>query len=538
MKSFEQWTKEQQAKKKQESQKLSFDEWTRKNQQAAMQQTEKVEDAFFASSTPVLSGPSYKQPLVAPIVSNPKVKNQGNLLSMDVAALKDKRADVDDQIALLEAEKRNWENEKAIWENSQFRGQKWDEADKQIRDIQARIDTLQKSTFSQDVIDEAQSWQKGVQDYRQQETRKKQLLGMNTEESAKYAERLDELKELLPTYENEMDFWPEGSEKHAAAKEEYDKAKAEIEQLEAGYSWDMIDEAVQLQEKAKLEGASQYVGFENMSKYKPTRSGKTQHGLSSGYAGESGWGDMRYDVINRNEEAVAQAQANASTSGENLDAEVYALKQMTDEEIAVYNYWYVEDKQKADRYIEMLLPELRNRQMNESLERYAQYAQENPAAASAFSVLTSPARGLSYVGQAADFMKTGKIDENAGYNIYTRAGSQIRETVGENIEKALGEKWGKVGSFAYELGMSMGDFLMAAALSGGVGAETKTAETVAKGIATTIMGTGAAAQSTVEAKKRGLSDGQAFALGTIAGVAEAALESLLDSKEIKAVHLK
>ena len=48
-----------------------------------------------------------------------------------------------------------------------------------------------------------------------------------------------------------------------------------------------------------------------------------------------------------------------------------------------------------------------------------------------------------------------------------------------------------------------------------------------------IMGTGAAADATIDAKDRGLSDGQAFALGTIAGLAEVvtekvSIEALLD----------
>lgn len=83
---------------------------------------EVVEDAIFASSTPVLPGPSYRKPIPAPRVSDLSAKDQGNLLSMDVDAMQNKRDDVDDQIEALEAEKRTWENEKAIWRTASSGG--------------------------------------------------------------------------------------------------------------------------------------------------------------------------------------------------------------------------------------------------------------------------------------------------------------------------------------------------------------------------------------------------------------------------------
>ena len=67
------------------------------------------------------------------------------------------------------------------------------------------------------------------------------------------------------------------------------------------------------------------------------------------------------------------------------------------------------------------------------------------------------------------------------------------------MSKTVEEKWGKAGSFLYQTGMSMADFLLTTAVSGGQ-------EALALG----IMGTGAAADSVIEAKERGLSDGQAW----------------------------
>ena len=137
---------------------------------------------------------------------------------------------------------------------------------------------------------------------------------------------------------------------------------------------------------------------------------------------------------------------------------------------------------------------------------------------SAFSVLESPLKGLSYLGQAADYLSDGEIDQNAGYNKFSYINSAIRNEVNTIVE----DNWGGVGSFAYQTGMSMGDFLLNTAITGGNQA-----------LSLAIMGTGAAADATISAKDRGLSDNQAFALGTIAGAAEivtekVSLDALLD----------
>ena len=99
----------------------------------------------------------------------------------------------------------------------------------------------------------------------------------------------------------------------------------------------------------------------------------------------------------------------------------------------------------------------------------------------------------------------------------------------ETIERS--GKWGPVGSFLYQTGMSMGDFLLNSAITGGFSG----GGTISEGLSLAIMGTGAAADATIEAKDRGLTDDQAFALGTIAGAAEVftekfSIEALLEGK--------
>lgn len=266
--------------------------------------------------------------------------------------------------------------------------------------------------------------------------------------------------------------------------------------------------------------------FAEKSQYKSTANGQEKFNAWSGTYSNSGFDDIAYDYINRNEEArsrqmLSDIQSNASMLG--LDNS--ERREMTDDEIATFNYLYAQDTANGDAehknayaYIDYLTSDLNYRQRAKTEEEWAAYAKEHPVGSSAFSVLESPLKGLSYLGQAADYLSDGEIDQNAGYNKFSYINSAIRNEVNTIVE----DNWGGVGSFAYQTGMSMGDFLLNTAITGGNQA-----------LSLAIMGTGAAADATISAKDRGLSDNQAFALGTIAGAAEiitekVSLDALLD----------
>lgn len=266
--------------------------------------------------------------------------------------------------------------------------------------------------------------------------------------------------------------------------------------------------------------------FAEKSQYKSTANGQEKFNAWSGTYSNSGFDDIAYDYINRNEEArsrqmLSDIQSNASLLG--LDNS--ERREMTDDEIANFNYLYAQDTANGDAehknayaYIDYLTSDLNYRQRAKAEEKWAAYAKEHPVGSSAFSVLESPLKGLSYLGQAADYLSDGEIDQNAGYNKFSYINSAIRDEVNTIVE----DNWGGVGSFAYQTGMSMGDFLLNTAITGGNQA-----------LSLAIMGTGAAADATISAKDRGLSDNQAFALGTIAGAAEivtekVSLDALLD----------
>ena len=227
------------------------------------------------------------------------------------------------------------------------------------------------------------------------------------------------------------------------------------------------------------------------------------------------FGDYLYDYINRNEDALAVAMVNnTATDAYFLGIDQGFLQELEDEEIGVYNYIYnTQGKDAANEYLSFLESDLQGRRRVQEQAFWAGYAKEHPVKSSVFSTMISPLKGLSYLGQAADMLDDGKMDQNAGYNRFSYIPSSIRSQVSTMIERS--GKWGKVGSFAYNTGMSMADFLFTTAVSGGNQA-----------LSLAIMGTGAAADATIAAKDRGLEDGEAFALGTIAGLAEVAMEKI------------
>ena len=262
--------------------------------------------------------------------------------------------------------------------------------------------------------------------------------------------------------------------------------------------------------------------FDSMSRYVPQER-QEQRAIDimmDNYSDDaSGWEDPLYEAVNGNPEAAGYlSNAGASYYGsDNPLGAIYGrvtedkseADQMTEYEVAMFNYLYATQGQAAahEYYYNYLQTSLFSRERAESEAYWQKQARENPVGSSIFSVAVSPMKGLTYLGQATDFLADGELTEDAPYNSFSYIPGTIRETVPEN--------WGAVGTFAYQTGMSMADFLLSTAITGG----NQTA-------ALTIMGSGAAADTTLAAKDRGLEDWQAFTLGTVAGLAEALTEKV------------
>lgn len=284
--------------------------------------------------------------------------------------------------------------------------------------------------------------------------------------------------------------------------------------------------------------------FAEKSRYVSTETGEAPKLGLSGVYRDTGFGDISYDIINRNETARGrQGVSDVNTNASFLGLDHGERGQMTDDEIAIFNYLYAQDTAKGDAehrtayaYIDYLTKELNYRRRQEEEAAWKDYAKGSPVGSSVFSILTSPLKGLSYLGQAADYLGTGTIDQNAAYNRLSYLNSAVRGQVSETIEQS--GKWGKAGSFLYQTGMSMGDFLMNSLVTGAMAGGAVLGEKafrVASNLSLAIMGTGAAADATIAAKDKGLTDKQAFTLGTIAGAAEVltekfSIEALLNGK--------
>ena len=224
---------------------------------------------------------------------------------------------------------------------------------------------------------------------------------------------------------------------------------------------------------------------------------------------ETGYDDLEYDYINRDPGAMAIAESQDMSSGSTIfGMDKSYLKAMKNDEIAVYNYVYKTQGPEAARsLIELLSSDLTLRQRLSREEYARQFANEHKVISSLGTVATAPLKGFGYIGQTIDYLDDGRIDQNAPYNQYSHTSSAIREQVGSTM--------GGVGNFLYQTGMSMGDFVASLAASGG----NQTLSLI-------LTGTSSASDTVIQAKDRGLSDDQAFALGTVAGAAEIAMEKI------------
>ena len=318
-----------------------------------------------------------------------------------------------------------------------------------------------------------------------------------------------------------------------------DEAQARYDDIQGRVSalQEDIEIAQQIAQARKYNSYRGAADWEEKSRYRSTANGKDAvFNAWTGMYSETGFDDITYDYINRNEEAIGHQIVNdVATNASLLGVDNSFLRQMTDDEIATFNYIYAtQGADPAYEYIAYLASDLNYRQRIESEAEWAAYANEHPIGSSVFSVLESPLKGLSYIGQIADYAEDGKIDQNAAYNKFSYLNGAIRNEVSSIVE----EDWGEIGSSAYGIGMSLGDFIYSGLLTGALGGEAllgKAGAKVASNLTLGIMSSGAAADKVIEAKDRGLSDNQALALGTIAGAAEFvtekfSLDALLEGK--------
>ena len=277
----------------------------------------------------------------------------------------------------------------------------------------------------------------------------------------------------------------------------------------AGDREKLLQEELDWSEHFRFEDLRQNADFAQKSRYVSSGTGE---GLkvdpTTGQVYGSQVGDRQYEVVNRNAAALGEQAMG------DINNEWGHLQTMTDDEIAMYNYLYAtRGPQGAAEYLGHLRQALTARQMEGYNELIGQTVEAGgvPGAvlASAGSLLLSPFAGMqTALGQVGYKLAGQEIDPNAGYALGTHTKNALRQSVSEKIE----ENAGPVGSFAYQTVMSMGDMLMDATIGGPA--------------AMALIGTRGFSEGVIDAKHRGLSDGQALSLGAVAGLAEVLLEKL------------
>lgn len=361
-----------------------------------------------------------------------------------------------------------------------------------------QTDNTNRKIAAEDITDaDRKEYKESLSKYRTQEEIQKDLDAANQELS-------DARKKW---WRDEFLAWGGGIEGRTKTLEENDARNAEIKSRIADLE----------AEQRQRENAEKYEAI----RYQPDF---TEKAKAPELTTKDALADPLYAYINGDKTAgMLLMDLNDTVHGK----ETLVAEQMTPDEVKIYNYIHAtEGKDAADAYVEFLRPELNERNMESVKDQVANLTDQNIGTkilGSAASVAMAPLRGLAYAGQALDYLTTGKVDPNAPYNMYSAIPSAARETVSNDIQR----KWGKWGTFAYQTGLSMADFLLTAGVSGG-----------SEALSLSIMGTGAAADATISAKERGLGDTESFIIGTIAGAAEIASEKISFEKLFKNADLR
>ena len=232
--------------------------------------------------------------------------------------------------------------------------------------------------------------------------------------------------------------------------------------------------------------------------------------------------------------------ADRTTDVYNNLANIYNAK-MTDDERKVFYGLYNTDKEKATEYLNELEPVLNKRATDAWVKVAQEGAEENPVFNSLFAIAANLVSGIGSV-DALLRKATGKdIDTNSPANILAHYSSSVRGTTSQMLSDYLRKNpdsfWNTksalfgrdedgnyraLGLFAKENFESMLDNIARIAVSKGIG--TGLSEKVLKTIDFTLMGSQVAAQTIIDAKKKGLSDGKALAMGFTSGAIEAITE--------------
>ena len=361
-------------------------------------------------------------------------------------------------------------------------------------------------------------------DYQRQQTLDPTEARIQIEELRRQIAELD--AQLQPLDAVQAGQKPYGNELWDARQKQKDRLEAQLRQLEGDL--EAMERRQQLAQYGKYTDEADFgLNSRFNYNYRDGSEGSTIAYIPPGEEASYGFtggatttgmddADVLYGYVNRVQDVINANQSEIYAGrGDPLASDNYLVAiEMTDEERSIFNYLFNTGRQEeAQKYFELLTPDLNYRYRASEEARYRQMAEEDPIVTSLLTVLTSPDKMITLGGQALDYIEDGKIDEDAPYNMYSHIPTAVRGQVSQMVEK----KYGKAGSFGYQTGMSILDNVYQMAITGGASGE---------GFMLAIMGSGAAADSVLAAKARGLTDDRAFALGLVSGAVEAITEKI------------
>ncbi len=226
----------------------------------------------------------------------------------------------------------------------------------------------------------------------------------------------------------------------------------------------------------------------------------------------------------------------------------YVRRNLSSDELKIlYGLYNTKGPSAAQEFLDKFEPVINARNTQKMAEWAQKTTEKYPVAQSIAAVAANLASGVGVIGDIANKIQGKEIDPNSPANILSNYASAVRGTTSQMLEDELRKNpesfWNTkfalagrdedgnyraLGLFAKETAESIIDNLARIAVSKGVGAlaggTTGISEAALKTVDFTLMGSQVATQTIIDAKKRGLSDGKALAMGFTSGAIEAITE--------------
>ena len=214
-----------------------------------------------------------------------------------------------------------------------------------------------------------------------------------------------------------------------------------------------------------------------------------------------------YNLVNGDKDAYEHITVNDTAVFNTLDDDKNLY--FTDDEKAIFNYlWATKGENAAIEYANYLSDNLQMRRNEQQRVKDEEYAKSHPVKSTFGEIIKSPLTNMATgIGTIADYVDDGTIDENDALYTHKNRKDTTYGAVREQIDSPVGQ-------FLYNAGINIGEQGMAMLIGGGNKYITLGTQ-VAGGFGSTV----------IDAKKKGLSDDEAFGLGIVNAAAEIFFES-------------